>query len=200
MFRDRTNAGQHLASKVLEEFAALDSKDKELSTVVVGVPSGGAIVAAEVAATLGVTMSLLVSKKISAPFEHELSLGAVSSAGIFVLNEDMEFCTRDLGKYIESEKVRLIEACQKTEQHLQELAGMPAKPDMKGKKVILIDDGVATGMTALAAIRSLRLAGAKQIVLATPLLPNHTRERLLPECDSIISLISPHGCPHLPIL
>ncbi len=193
MFRDRNHAGKLLAAKVAEEIFSMIPKNQISETVVVGVPRGGVPLATFIANTLQIPLSILASKKIGAPFDKELAIGAVSSGGVVVLNKDLEFCSKDHGNYIESEKLRLIEASKKAEQRFLEAAGIQKKETIEGKHVILVDDGIATGMTTLAAIKTLKAQGAKLIIVATPLIATHTKALIKSECDEVISLVTEHG-------
>lgn len=192
MFSNRVHAGQLLASKVQATLKDIDP-DKMLPTLVFALPRGGVPVACEVALVLNVPLSILVSKKIGAPSQPELAIGAVSSSGVVVINNELALETGASKRYIEDEKLRLTTLTIVKERRWLEASGLKQKPDVKGKRVVLVDDGVATGMTTLAAIRTMRSQGAAQIILATPLISAPTKRRLESECDLIVSLISPYG-------
>lgn len=192
MFHNRQHAGQLLARKILERLQEAGASEEQ-PTGVIAIPRGGVIVASEVSAALGVPLGILVAQKIAAPFDPQLSIGAVTSAGVFVINDDLEFCTRDLGKYIERERVRLTELSRQLQEKWSGSASLQNLLTLKGGNILLVDDGVATGMTALAAVRSLRLQEVRKIILATPLMAAHAQDRLTNDCDSIINLACPRG-------
>ncbi len=191
MFKNRQKAGELLAIKVAQ---ALKQKQSCLSfdTVVIGLPRGGVPVAKEVAKTLRAPLTVLVSKKIGAPSQPELAIGAVSSAGVVVLNEEFGRFSQELEQYIDSQKVRLTETTKKLEESWLKAAGLLKPINLNNKRVVIVDDGVATGMTTLAAIRSVKLQQAKEIILAIPVIAFDTKEHLKNECDLIISLATPY--------
>ncbi len=190
MFTDRRQAGLLLARRLLEELPK-DSTRAPLETVVVGLPRGGVPVASQLSAALGSPLDILVSKKIGAPGQPELAIGAVTSDGIVVVDEQLSMYMRAVGSYIEGEKRRLTELTRDLERRWTEQAGLKPRVNLAGKRVIVVDDGVATGATAVAALRSVALRGAAEIIMAAPVMSLEAYYRLKPECHLVTTLSTP---------
>lgn len=190
MFNNRQEAGRLLGQKVVA-----DLPDRWVSNperiVVVGLPRGGVPVAVEVAKALGACTSILVSKKIGAPFQPEFTIGAVTSAGIVVLNEEVGFELKQIEDYIESETARLTKITQEKERKWLDAAGLREPTVFRDRIAVNVDDGVATGMTALAAVRSLRHLGAAAVLVAVPVMSRDAYETLSSECDQVVCLHCP---------
>lgn len=179
IFQDRLDAGQRLA-EALKEHAGPD-------TVVLAIPRGGVIVGEVVARTLGVPLDVVVPRKVGAPGNPELGLGAVAP-GVRVLDP---WLIERLGvseDYLERE-IAAEEA--ETVRRLQAYRGDRASLDLTGKTAIVVDDGVATGGTAVAALRWARAQGAATVVLAVPVAPPQTIQRLSHEADEVVALATP---------
>lgn len=179
IFEDRIDAGERLA-EVLKEHAGP-------ATVVLGIPRGGVIVGEVVACTLGVPLDVVVPRKIGAPGNPELGLGAVAP-GVRVLDA---WLIERLGvreDYLEREI-----AAQEAEIERRLRAYREGRPpiDVAGRTAIVVDDGVATGGTAVAALRWARAEGAAAVVLAVPVAPPQTLERLRHEADDVVALATP---------
>jgi putative phosphoribosyl transferase len=164
----------------LAELAATDA-------VVLGIPRGGVLVAAEVARRLDLPLDVVVPRKIGAPGNPELGIGAVAP-GVRVLDQGM---IRRLGvdpAYLEREI-----AAQEREIERRSAAYRSGRPraDVKGRTVVVVDDGVATGGTAIAALRWARAARAREVVLAVPVAPPQAVPALARECDRIVVLETP---------
>jgi putative phosphoribosyl transferase len=180
-FRDRREAGQLLA----EELDFL--KDKE-DVVVLGIPRGGVVVAYEVAQAIGVPLDVYITRKISAPHNPELAIGAVASDGRTVLDHDL---VRQLGvpkDYVEEETERQR---REIERRAREYRGDRPPLDLAGKTVVVVDDGVATGATTMATLRALQKQEPKELILAIPVGPPDTVKQLGEEADRVICLITP---------
>ena len=189
MFRNRQEAGKLLAALVAKKLNARPA-DAALPTIVVGLPRGGVPVAREVAAALRIPLTILVSKKIGAPFQPELALGAVSSRGVVVLDDEVAACTGQLQSYVQTEAQELARSTQEKEKNWLRRAGeQPVR--FHGKRVIVVDDGIATGMTTLAALRSIREEVPARLILATPVIARQTCYRLQDDCDELIALLTP---------
>ncbi len=179
MFEDRIDAAQRLA-EALKEYAGPD-------TVVLGIPRGGVIVGEVVARTLGVPLDVVVPRKVGAPGNPELGLGAVAP-GVRVLDP---WLIERLGvseAYLERE-IAAEEA--ETVRRLRAYRGDRPPLDLTGKTAIVVDDGVATGGTAVAALRWARAQGAETVVLAVPVAPPQTMQRLSHEADEVVALATP---------
>jgi len=172
-FRDREDAGRRLAQ-------LLAGKRIE-HPIVLGIPRGGVPVAAEVAKVLRGELGVVVARKLRAPGQPELAIGAVSSNGVAYINHRLaEECGAD-DRYLVEEQVRQAEEASRRE---AEFDGHRHAP-VSGRTVIVVDDGIATGATAIAAIRSMKWAGAKRVILAVPVGPPDTIEALRREADEV---------------
>lgn len=162
---------------------------RNADAIVLALPRGGVPVGYEVAAALGATLDLVLVRKIGAPSQPELAVGAVADGASpeLVLNENV---VRVLGLnpgYLEKEKVR---ALGEIERRRRAYRGGREFPALADRTVILVDDGLATGMTALAALRSLRRQRPRRLVLAVPVASPDTIDLLRPEADEIV-------CPNI---
>ena len=178
-FTDRTDAGQKLASAL---------KDVGRNAVVLAVPRGGVVVGYEIARTLKLSLDVIITKKIGAPDNPELAIGAVAEDGTFLLDDHLVRMLSVPQSYIQAE----IEA-QKSEikLRLERYRGKASGPKVEGREVILVDDGVATGSTLKAALRSLRNRGSKPLVVAVPVGPPDTIRELEKEADRVVCLFTP---------
>ncbi len=190
MFSNRVEAGRRLAQKVAQ---TLNSKEDfhPSEAVVIGLPRGGVPVAAEVASVLRCPLDVLVSKKIAAPLQPELAIGAVSSHGIVVLEDKLVIRLGVTPGYIEQQKSRLIKETRELERHWLQAASIQDRPPLEGRVVIVVDDGIATGMTVLAALRTLQMRGAGMLVVATPVASWDAKRLLNDECDLFVALFMP---------
>jgi putative phosphoribosyl transferase len=179
LLKNRTDAGKKLA-------IALKGISKK--AIVLAVPRGGVVVGYEVAKELGVPLDIFITKKIGAPNNPELAIGAVAEDGTLLLDESLVEMLGVTQAYIEEEVER-----QKTEikRRLKSYRGNVANPVVAGREVVLIDDGVATGSTLKAALRSLRKQGAKPLVVAVPVGPLDTVNSLKYEADQVVCLFTP---------
>lgn len=179
-FANRADAGRDLALS-LDRYAGP-------ATLVLGLPRGGVVTAAQVAAVLGAELSAIVARKIGAPGNPEYAIGAVAEGDEVVLN-DREISQMKISQqYLQSEiKRQQDEIKRRVELYRQ---GKPLPP-MEQRPVIVVDDGVATGYTMLAALRAVRKFGAHPVVMATPVIPPSTLERLALECDNTVTLATP---------
>jgi putative phosphoribosyl transferase len=180
IFRDRLDAGERLA-------AVLRNYRDASGTVVVGIPRGGVVVARAIGVALHLPLGICPVRKLGAPENPELAIGAVDDHGVVVLDHTL---SRHLGLTEDD----LFEAATRQRQELQEwVAGLGANavPPLEGRTAILTDDGVATGYTAQAGIESLRRRGAQRVVLAVPVAPPDTAAVLAPQVDEFVCLVTP---------
>lgn len=191
MFRDRKEAGQLLRVKIQQEVSSNHKFLNASPRRVVALPRGGVLVANEIGPALGCEINLLWSTKFGAPFQSGLAIGAVTSTGAVVIDKPLCRAVDVLDSFIERKRKELQSIVKKQEDHLLHDSGMYSKPDYKGTTVFLIDDGIATGLTALAAIRALKSEGAHQIIVAAPVVSQRAFALLRRECDSIIALMVP---------
>lgn len=180
MFTDRTEAGRRLAERLLEY--------KEQDVVVLAIPRGGVVVAGEVAKGLSCPLDLIIPRKIGAPGNPELAIGAVAGEGKVMLNTQLKETLRVSSEYVEEEVQRqLAEIDRRRKRYL----GDRPPVNLTGKTVIVVDDGLATGYTALAAVNAVREKKPTKIVLAVPVAPRDTYERLVGEVDELVCLSIP---------
>lgn len=179
-FRDRRDGGRMLA-RSLEHY-------REQSPVIFALPRGGVPVAYEVARALDAPLDVLVARKLGAPDQPEFGIGAVAPGGVRVLNED---AVRRLG--IPEEYLGRITAQEtaEVERRLRHFRGDLPETPVAGRTAILVDDGLATGVTARAGIEALRLKGPGRLVLAAPVCAAQTAEHLRPEVDDLVCLMCP---------
>jgi len=180
-FRDRTDAGQFLARK-LESF-----KDRP-DLLVLALPRGGVPVAFEVATAIHAPLDVFVVRKLGAPNHEELAFGAIASGGVTVLNKEI---IEAIG--ISEKQINATVAREQIELARRERAyrGDIQSPSRSGASVILIDDGIATGSTMLAAVRALRKENVAEITVAVPVAAAAVCNQLLPEIDSIVCAATP---------
>lgn len=154
-------------------------------TIVLGLARGGVVVASEVARALKVPLDVLVVRKIGAPQEPELAIGAVGPDKIVVWDE--ELCQRlDLD---EEEKKRLLQLKSQEREEKEKFLRRDRPPlDLKGKTVMLVDDGIATGATMEAAVRWIKTQNPQKIILAVPVAPPEAVEKLTPLVNDLICL------------
>ncbi len=180
-FEDRSHAGKLLAR-------ALSFLKGREDLIVLGIPRGGVVVAAEVARELNAPLDIYITRKIGAPYNPELAIGAVASSGDVLLDEDL---INDLGvppEYVEEETERQRE---EIERRMAKYRGDRPAPKLEGKTVVLVDDGVATGATTMVTIRALKRQKPKELILAIPVGPPDTIARLEKEVDRLICLFTP---------
>ena len=181
MFRDRTEAGEQLAARVV---------DAELGpAVVLGVPRGGVVVAVPVARALGGVLDVVVPRKLGAPGNPELGIGAVAP-GVTVIDENLVFRLGISAEYVQMEAARQLA---ETERRVSAYRGGREPVSLRDATAVIVDDGVATGVTAIAALRWARRAGGKHVVFAAPVAPATTAAKLEAEADRVIVLESPRS-------
>lgn len=184
VFNDRRDAGMQLAPRLLHLRGG--------RPIVFALPRGGVPVAFEVAQALKAPLDLLLVRKLRAPGEPELAVGAVVDCGDpqEVINEDIRRRRGISHAHIERERESGLAEIQR--QRELYLSGRPF-PDVRGRAVIVVDDGIATGASARAALRGLARSGADRVVLAVPVAQFDVAAGLESDCDEVISLFLPHA-------
>lgn len=181
LFADRAEAGVALAR-------ALESWRGAADAIVLGLPRGGVPVAHEVASALGLPLDALVVRKLGLPWQPELAMGAIASGGAVVVNDEvLRYLPTGSGAF---DEVRLREQ-RELERREREYRGDRPPLDMKGRTGILVDDGLATGATMEAAVRSLQAIGAARVVVAVPVASVEARERIAGVADEVVCLETP---------
>lgn len=180
LFRDREDAGRQLGER-LAEYRVDD-------LLVLALPRGGVVVGYEVARALGAPLDIIVARKLGAPYQRELGIGAIAPGGVRVLDEQM---VHQLGITPAQIERIVAEETQEMERRLQHYRGNRPLPQSAGRTVILVDDGLATGVTARAAIQAIRRQEPRRLVLAVPVCPPETAQALHPLVDDLICLATP---------
>jgi len=181
MFKNRQDAAQQLSAKLL------DYKNKE-DAIILGIPRGGVETGYYLAQELNLPLDIVVTKKIGFPGQEELAIGAVDADGNIELNEGL------LKSYsIEKEAMmrKGKEIKKMLDKRLKDLRGDQPLPDLKGKTIILTDDGIATGFTVKAALHYLQKKGAREIILAVPVSAQDALAELEKEAAKVVCLHSP---------
>ncbi|MGW6913844.1 phosphoribosyltransferase family protein [Kitasatospora sp. NPDC054939] len=179
-FADRTEAGRRLAAR-LGHLAGTDP-------LVVALPRGGVPVAAEVAAALGAPLDICVIRKLGVPYQPELGMGAIGEDGVRVLNDEV---VRAAG--VAPTQLAEVEARERAElaRRARRYRGGRPPADLRGRTVVVVDDGIATGSTARAACLIVRARGAARVVLAVPVAPPDWTARLAGVADELVCVGTP---------
>jgi erythromycin esterase-like protein/predicted phosphoribosyltransferase len=180
-FRDRVHAGQLLAER-LKGYAGRDD------LIVLGLPRGGVPVAFEVARALDAPLDLFLVRKLGVPGHEEYAMGAIASGGVRVLNTQL---IERIG--LPAEWIEAIDAKERRELDRRERAyrGERPPPDVAGRTVILVDDGLATGSTMLAAVQAVRADDPARVVVAVPVADPDVCEALRSVADEVVCLLTP---------
>jgi putative phosphoribosyl transferase len=179
-FRDRVDAGRLLAQRL--------GHLRQHNPIVIGLPRGGVPVAAEIARELHAPLDIVLVRKVGAPHRAELAAGAVGEDGVTVQNglvlQGLGLSWEDLSRQVRRERAEV-------ERRAVSLRPGRERVDLAGRTVILVDDGIATGSTVVAATRVIRSQGADQVVLAVPVAPPDALERMAELTDEVICLYAP---------
>jgi putative phosphoribosyl transferase len=183
LFKDRVDGGRRLAKEISRR--GLLGRDG----VVLGIPRGGVVVAAQVAEKLGVPLDVIITRKIRAPSQPELGIGAVvDGTHIVVLNDDLVKAVRATPTYLEEEiAAQSAEIDRRLDSYR---SGRPAV-DISGKTVMVVDDGIATGYTFRAALEGLRQKNPGKLFAAAPVAARDSAEMLASFADEVICLLTP---------
>ena len=174
-FRNRSEAGRLLA----RQLNAYKGKD----VIVLAIPMGGVPVAYEIARELNAPLDVVMAKKIGAPFNQEFAIGAVTWNGAVLLDQNMVDKWQVSSEYVGEMSRKLIKDM--NDQLAELRAGMGTFPKLFGRTVAIVDDGIATGNTMIAAVEAVRDQGADEVVIATPVLP----KELVREMELVASLV-----------
>lgn len=179
-FADRTDAGRRLGERV----AALELSD----AVILALPRGGVPVGYEVAAALNAPLDVVIARKLGAPFQPELGVGAIAEGGVLVLEDatldSLGLSRADMDATVAQERIEL-------ERRVRHYRGHRRLPPTAGRSVVVVDDGLATGVTARAALRSVRRGSPAQLILAVPVGPPDADRIMSGEADHVVCLEQP---------
>jgi predicted phosphoribosyltransferase len=183
VFSDRADAGRILASKLTNYKGRTD-------TVILALPRGGIPVAYEIGKELGVPVDVFVVRKLGVPGQEELAMGAIATGGMRIINYDV---VEQLG--INQETIDAVTDQERKELRRREQLYRGERPprEIRGRSVILVDDGIATGSTMRAAIAALRQLGPARIVVAVPVASPETCQQIGAEVDEIICAATPQS-------
>ena len=180
-FQDRTDAGRRLAER-------LERYSRRSDVLVLALPRGGVAVGAEVARRLGAPLDVILVRKLGVPGHEEFAMGAIASGGVRILSDDV---VSALG--VSEREVALVAAAEEEELARREhiYRGGRALPEVKGRTIILVDDGLATGATMRAAAAVIRAQSPARLVVAVPVAPSETCAALSREVDEVLCLFTP---------
>lgn len=181
IFKDRKEAGHQLAQKL--------NRYSDEPLIVLALPRGGLPVGLEVAKALNAPLNVIIARKLGLPGQTEFGVGAISEGNTLVLDNPtisaMGISQKDLEKVIDKEKEELNRRIKFYRQN-------KLMPDLSGKTVILVDDGLATGVTAKAAIKAVKKISPKKIIFASPVCAYDTALTLRSEVDDMVCIITPY--------
>ncbi len=180
LFKNRVEAGVRLA-KALEKYKGGD-------VVVLGIPRGGVVVANEVAKALGARLDVVVTRKIEAPGEPEYALGAVTQEGDVMMDRQAAESLGATPQYLDDQVRKKRE---EVRERMERLRGDAPYPELRGKVVIIVDDGIATGSSVEAAVMSVRKRSPKDVVVAVPVAPRDAVETLKEDGTKVVCLETP---------
>jgi len=183
-FRDRDDAGRQLAAALAERLAGRDD------LLILGLPRGGVPIAAHAARALGAPLDVFIVRKLGVPGHEELAMGAIASGGVRVLNREVLDSMPVPLRAIEEVAAREQRELERRE---REYRGARPPLDARGRTVVIIDDGLATGSTMRAAVRALRAMEPRAVIVAVPVAARETCDefRRDPDVDDIVCLSTP---------
>lgn len=180
IFKDRQEAGEKLAEKLI--------KYADEKPVIIALPRGGVVLGYEVAKKLNAPLDIIVARKIGAPFNPELGIGAIAPNGIRILNVE---AIQHFGiSEIEIEKI-IKKETEEMERRIKLYRKDRPALDLHKKTVIVIDDGLATGVSTRAALLAIKTMSPKKTILAVPVSPPHTADKFRKKVDEFICLGEP---------
>lgn len=180
LYKDRYDAGQQLAKELLQY--------KDEKPVIIAIPRGGVVLGYEIAKALNAPLDIIVARKIGAPFQPELGIGAIAPKGVRILNsgliKTLGISELQIEQIIEDETIEM-------NRRIDLYRGKLAPLELSEKTVIIVDDGIATGISDKASIISIKHFYPKKIILAVPVCPPNTVEKFRKEVDGFICLAQP---------
>lgn len=182
MFRDREDAAYQLVKCL---------KGRHLhNPLVLAIPRGGVVTGAVLARELGAELDVVLSRKLRAPFQPELAIGAVAEDGIIYINERVQAALNLTQDYLIRERMQRLDEIARRKRMFR--AVRPAA-SVAGRTVIITDDGLATGSTMIAAIRTVKAQGPKDLIVAIPVAPPERLEEVRLLCDQVVCLLAPEA-------
>jgi len=185
LFETREDAGRRLASEVSRDYGGAEA-------IVLAIPRGGVPVGLPIALALDAPLDVIIPRKIPIPWDPEAGFGAVTADGTIVLNEEIVPFLGLSPEEIERQ-ARLVQA--EIQRRTREYRGDRPPPAVEGKRVVLTDDGLATGYTMIAAIRSLRHSKPEHVIVAVPVASRSAVQRVAGEADDIVCLVVQESSP-----
>jgi putative phosphoribosyl transferase len=177
VFSDRYEAGQLLGKEL--------TRYKDVDAIVLAIPSGGVPIASEISRMTGLPMDLIIVRKLQVPGNPEAGFGALSPDGTMVLNENL---VKELRLTPEQMREQMQKTLRVIQQRSIRFRGAKPPPELKGRQAIIVDDGLASGYTMIAAIRWAKKMVPRQVVVAVPTGSERTIDRISPEADMIFCL------------
>jgi len=180
-FKNRSDAGIQLAKELIKY------KNKP-NTIILGLPRGGVVTAYEVSKALNLPLDIICARKVGAPQNPELAIGAVTETGEGFFNEDLIHRLGVRPDYIKKAVDKeTVEARRRLTAYRKDLPDL----NLEDKTVILVDDGMATGATMKASVKSVKFSGASRVVVAVPVTANETLNEVREEVDEAVALLAP---------
>ncbi len=179
-FTDRRDAGERLLERLRHETL--------VDPLVLAIPRGGVAVGAVIARGLGCELDVVLSRKLRAPHQPELAVGAITETGVVHMTREIGEWAGVSEAYLEAERNRQLA---EIERRRTMFRGIRPQASVAGRSVILVDDGIATGSTMIAAIHTLRAAGAGEIFVAVPVAPPERLDEIRSLCDKLVCLQAP---------
>jgi predicted phosphoribosyltransferase len=182
MFRNREEAGKQLAARL---------KDRELhDPVVLAIPRGGVATGAVLARELGAELDVVLSRKLRAPGQPELALGAISEDGQVFMNPELEDYAQAAEDYLTKEKEHQLAEIARRRRLIR---AVRPPVSLAGRSVIVTDDGIATGATMIVALQVVRTQRPRELIVAVPVAPPERLEEIGHYCDEVVCLLRPHS-------
>lgn len=181
LFKDREDAGRRLGIE-LKEY------ENDPDTIIIALPRGGVVIGYEIAKKLNLPLDIVCPRKIGAPFNEEFAIGAITETGEGIFSEDL---VKELGISKDYLEKMMDEEKKKAKWRLDHYRKNRPPRNLKNKRVIIVDDGLATGSTMKAAIKTVRAEKAKEIIMAVPVSPPDTLKALKREVDTAVCLAAP---------